>query len=188
MTCIVGIADGKNVWIGGDSAAVDNRYALRIKADQKVFHNGDFIFGFTSSFRMGQLIRFSFNPPVHQSGIDICQYIITDFIDALRECLKDGGYAQKHSEQEKAGTFLIGYRGRLFLIDDDYQVAESATMYNACGCGDHIALGAMYSTADQPPEERIITALKAAEQFSAGVRAPFHIVSDISNISSCSNN
>jgi hypothetical protein len=40
-------------------------------------------------------------------------------------------------------------------------------------CGEDIALGAMYACPSLSPEERIRTALEAAEQFSAGVRRPF---------------
>ena len=62
MTCIVGLEHKGKVYIGGDSAGVAG-YSLSVRADQKVFINGNFIFGFTSSFRMGQILRFGFNPP-----------------------------------------------------------------------------------------------------------------------------
>jgi len=37
--------------------------------------------------------------------------------------------------QEAGGTFLVGYRGRLFRVDSDYQVGESVNNYCAVGCG-----------------------------------------------------
>ena len=39
MTCIVGIADGAKVWIGGDSAGVAG-WSLTVRADEKVFAVG----------------------------------------------------------------------------------------------------------------------------------------------------
>lgn len=174
MTCIVGLIDNGNVYVGGDSAGVAG-YGLTVRADEKVFINGEFIMGFTSSFRMGQLLRYSLKPPKYHPDVDITEYMVTDFIDAVRKCLTDGGYAEKKNEQEKAGTFLVGFMGKLFKIDSDYQVGVPSLPFDACGCGEDIALGSMYSNSSLDPIERITQALEAAEQFSAGVRRPFVI-------------
>ena len=172
MTCIVGLVHENTVLIGGDSAGVAG-LSLTIRADEKVFTNGDFIMGFTSSFRMGQLLRYSLKPPVYHPDVDLVNYIVTDFINAVRECLKGGGYAKKDKDEETAGTFLIGFKGKLFKIDSDYQVGIPVLSFDACGCGEDIALGAMYANYTLPPIGRITQALEAAEQFSAGVRRPF---------------
>ena len=174
MTCIVGLLDNNNVYMGGDSAGIGG-YSLQIRKDEKVFINGEFIFGFTSSFRMGQLLRYSLVPPKRYPDIDVYSFMVKDFIDAVRKCLKDGGYAKKDKEEESGGTFLVGYQGRLFEIDNDYQVAEVLQNYASCGCGLDLALGSLYSTEDKKPEERVTMALQAAEKFSAGVRSPFNI-------------
>ena len=172
MTCIVGLLDKGKVYIGGDSAGVAG-YGLTVRADEKVFINGDFVMGFTSSFRMGQLLRYSLKPPKYHPDIDLIEYMVTDFIEAIRKCLKDGGFAEKKDEKEKAGTFLVGFNGKLFKIDSDYQVGIPTQAFDACGCGEDIALGSMYSNSSLPPIDRITQALEAAEQFSAGVRRPF---------------
>lgn len=177
MTCIVGLAANGKVYIGGDSAGVDGRLALRQRADKKVFRNGDFIMGFTTSFRMGQLLAHSLTLPRRHPTDDVYAYMVKDFVNAVRDCLKSGGYAETHNGVESGGTFLVGYAGRLFSIQDDFQVAESIDGYDACGCGDLIALGSMSATEGKEPEERITAALGAAERLSGGVRAPFHIES-----------
>jgi len=172
MTCIVGLVQDNRVYIGGDSAGVAG-YGLTVRADEKVFVNGDFIMGFTSSFRMGQLLRYSLKPPKYHPDIDLTEYMVTDFINAVRECLKTGGYAKKDKEEETAGTFLVGFRGKLFKIDSDYQVGIPMQMFDACGCGEKIALGAMFANSSLSPIERVTQSLEVAEQFSAGVRRPF---------------
>jgi hypothetical protein len=174
MTCIVGLIDKGTIYMGGDSAGVGG-YSLMIRADSKVFRNGDFIMGFTSSFRMGDLLRYKFSPPLHDPKMDVRAYMATAFVDAVRQCFKDGGYAQKDKDQEAGGMFLVGYKGRLFYIGEDYQVGESLCGYDAVGCGLDIARGALFATQGRDPEERIMTALRAAEMFSAGVRGPFHL-------------
>jgi ATP-dependent protease HslVU (ClpYQ) peptidase subunit len=176
MTCIVGIVKNGNVYIGGDSAGVDGRYSLVVRADRKVFRNDPFVMGFTSSFRMGQLLAFGFSPPAPRSGVDVMEYMVTDFIDAVRSRMKAGGYARTKDSVEEGGTFLVGYKGRLFHIQDDFQVGESTQGFDACGCGDQLALGSLRSTREwNDSRARVTEALATAEAFSAGVRGPFFI-------------
>lgn len=172
MTCIVGLIDNRNVYIGGDSAGIGG-YSLTIRADEKVFINSGFIMGFTTSFRMGQLLRYSLKPPIYHPDVDLFQYMVTDFVNSIRDCLKNGGYAGREKETEFAGTFLVGFKGRLFKIDSDYQVGEPLQCFDSCGCGEDVARGAMFANTNLNPEERIKQALEAAETFSAGVRRPF---------------
>lgn len=174
MTCIVGLIDGGKVYMGADSAGVA-KTVLRVRADHKVFTRDDFIMGFTTSFRMGQLLRYKLRIPAFPKGIDTFEYMVTIFVEAVRKCLKDGGFAQKKDETETAGTFLVGYRGRLFCVDSDYQVAETLLPYAATGCGEDIALGVLFANGGLKPKERILQSLEAAQQFSAGVREPFLI-------------
>jgi ATP-dependent protease HslVU (ClpYQ) peptidase subunit len=174
MTCIVAIVENGEVHIGGDSAGVGG-YSITVRADRKVFRNGPFVMGFTTSFRMGQLLAHSLKAPRRHPEDDVYAFMVTDFINAVRTCLKDGGYASKENETEAGGTFLVGYAGRLFTIYDDYQVGESVDGYVAVGCGQDLALGSLHSTVGQAPADRVRIALEAAEHFSAGVCGPFHM-------------
>ena len=178
MTCIVGVVgkDGK-ITMGGDSAGIGG-VALTIRRDRKVFKNEDIIMGFTSSFRMGQLLRWKFKQPVHPSDIETEAYMHLYFIDAIRECFKIGGYARIENNREDGGIFLVGYQGRLFEIEGDFQIGESEDNFAACGCGYHLALGSLTTTANYQinPVDRLTLALTAAERYSAGVRRPFHII------------
>lgn len=191
MTCIVGLRHGGKVTIGGDSAGVAG-YGLSVRADEKVFTRKDSLeeewaFGYTSSFRMGQLIRFNLTlPEVRPKGDGLFEFMATRFVDAVRTCLKAGGYATKDSEAEHGGTFLVGFRGRLFLIGGDYQVGEPVDDFLAVGCGEDVALGAMHASleihrhehGEEPliAEDHVLRSLRAAERWNAGVRAPFRVV------------
>jgi len=176
MTAIAGLVQDGNVYIGGDSASV-NGIDVIVRKDTKVFRVQDFIIGHTSSFRMGQLLRFSFNPPQHDSKVDTYEYMCTLFVSALRECFKNGGYAHIENNVESGGNFLVGYKGRLFYIDNDFQVGESIFDYNAVGCGMYYILGSLYSSERLgivDPLTRIKLALESAVEFSGGVRPPFN--------------
>ncbi len=174
MTCIVGLVDGDGtIYMGGDSAGVGG-YALTVVKAPKVFRNCAYLIGFTASFRMGQLLEYAFSPPTFD-GYCLERFMVTTFVDALRDCFKQGGYAQKNNEVESGGTFLIGCYGRLFTIHSDYQVTEALCGYDAVGSGCDLALGALHATRDLhlPPARRIERALEAAQAHNIGVRGPF---------------
>ncbi len=177
MTCIVGIKkDSGEVIIGADSAGVGG-LDLRVRAPHsKLIRNGGLLMGCTTSFRMIDLLRHHFTAPGVYEDQKPIDYIVKSVIPAIRTCFKDGGFASKESERERGGTFLIGFRGELFTIYDDYQVAQSADNFAACGCGEAYAIGSLYSTHgldNQQPIDRLSLALQAAETYSAGVRGPF---------------
>jgi hypothetical protein len=93
--------------------------------------------------------------------------------------MKNGGYATIKDGVEFGGTFLVGFKGRLFRIADDFQVGESEHGFDACGSGEDVALGSLFSTrllTARSAQERLEEALRAAETFNAGVRGPFHFV------------
>jgi ATP-dependent protease HslVU (ClpYQ) peptidase subunit len=177
LTAIVGIAKDGVVHLGGDSAGVAG-YMVHIRADTKVFANGPYVFGFTTSYRMGQLIRWAWTPPEPPSS-DLDRFMATTFIDGVRDCLKTGGWATKENEREEGGVFLVGVAGRLFRVDSDYQVGESADGFDAVGSGDELALGALHATAGSRlgPRKRLEVALNAAEHFNGNVAGPFAYVS-----------
>lgn len=175
MTAIAGVVHKGRVYIGGDSAGVGG-WDLQIRADAKVFTNGPMVMGFTTSFRMGQVLRYAFTPPPFPEHGDVDHYMVLDFINAVRKALKDAGFATTENGAEQGGTFLVGFKGRLYRIEADYQVGIPADDYTAVGAGDNQALGVLYATEDMEPKKRIKLALSAAEHFSAAVRGPFHIV------------
>lgn len=171
MTAIVGLVHNGAVHIGGDSAGVGPGWSSTVRADAKVFRNGPYLMGFTDSFRMGQLLRYALDAP--KPGRDLERHMATTFVDAVRKTLVDGGWIWRDNGRELGGTFLVGVAGRLFVVHGDFQVGEPADGYAAVGCGQDIALGALYASAGQPPARRVRAALEAAAHFSAGVRAPF---------------
>jgi hypothetical protein len=171
MTAVAGLIHGGRVHIGADSAGVAGR-SLTVRADQKVFTIGRYVLGFTDSFRMGQLLRYCLIPPPPEG--DLPRFMATVFVDTVRDCLKAGGSASRHNEQESGGHFLVGVHGRLFRIGSDYQVGEAADGFDAVGCGSELCLGALHATRrDGSPRRRLRIALEAAERFNAGVRGPF---------------
>lgn len=177
MTAIVGLIHNGRVLLGCDSSG-SNGWTVCTRADTKAFTSGRYVMGFTDSFRMGQILRWSFDPPQPPGNGQLERFMCTTWTDALRQALKDGGWAKKEAEQEVGGCFLVGVSGRLFRVDSDYQVGEVVGGYDAIGSGEQPALGALAATAGLKwgPKRRMRAALEAAEQHIVSVRGPFHYV------------
>lgn len=182
MTCIAGIVKNGIVYIGGDSAGIAGD-SLRHRKDEKVFllkNNIDnMAFGFTTSFRMGQLLRYGFKAPDHPKSMNDMEYLCTLFIDAVRNRFKNGGWLERRNDMECGGTFLMGYRGKLYYIGSDFQVGETNNSFDSVGSGREVAIGALHilSSIDSfTVEDKIIKSLEAAEQYNSAVSGPFKIV------------
>ncbi|MDX2273375.1 MAG: hypothetical protein NW237_15685 [Cyanobacteriota bacterium] len=180
MTCIVGWADpqGQRVCIGGDSAAMSG-LNLMVRADEKVFRNGEMLFGCTTSFRMTQLLRFSLRIPSQPVEKGDYEFLCTDVVDAIRACLKVGGFARLENGVERGGSFIIGYRGHIYAEEDDFQVAQPQQPFYAVGCGESFAYGACWILREDgllSLAEKVKRALEVAHQCNGGVRPPYVVL------------
>ena len=180
MTCIVAIAQNGFVYMASDHAASDDKTGwILARKEPKVFKVGQYGIAFTDSFRMGQILQYSWVPPKYtptktNSGLD--KFMRTKFIDSVKVAFKDNGYGTigQNSEEDTGGIFIVGVCGRIFTIDEDFHVGENIVNYMAEGSGGHIALGALYATKNQKnPRVRLKTALEAATEFNMSVSAPY---------------
>lgn len=180
MTCIVAYKTKTHIFMGADSIG-SNGYSQQVRKDSKVFiKDGKMIIGFTSSFRMGQLIKWKLELPEHKRDVSVEKYMCTDFIDAVTECFAKNGFAEIHDNRESGGTFLVGYKGRIFEVCNDYQVGERIGKASACGSGTQTALGAMHALLKSPyeydPQYMVATSLKVAGELIVSVGGPYKVL------------
>lgn len=177
MTCIAGlVADGR-IWLGADSMATAGA-TVYDQAALKIFRRDQMLIGVSGSPRVNQLLRHGLALEPCEDFTRLDRYMACDFVNAVRECLKKGGYAKKTDEQETFDSvLLVGLGGCLFAIFGDYQVHRDARNFMAIGSGMHEARGSLFATASMrlSPAVRIRRALQAAAAFDAHVRAPFVI-------------
>ncbi len=180
MTCIVGFIepDRNRVWIGGDSAGSTESF-ITDRADEKVFHNGGYFFGFSGSFRRGQVLRYAFNPPVPtpsdvKSGM--MKFLCTTFVEEWRSALVR---ACCSSSEDHHGTIIGAYQSFLFRVDTDFQIAISREGIAGCGTGMCEAMAVLHATAADaalPPFDRMTLALSTSAYYNPTVRGPFTIL------------
>lgn len=179
MTIIVGYVDRdlKKMYMFGDSQGTNTWFQSKERSDDKIFRKGDMLFGFTSSYRMGQLLKYKLDIPMHPEGMSDLHYIHTLFLDSIISCFENNGYQHKSNEVKTGGTFLFGYHGEIFKVQNDYQIERTPEPYNTCGCGEDLAMGALniiinYIKNKSPykytPLEIGTAAIETAIKYSAG--------------------
>lgn len=172
MTCIVGLRHPGGVTIGGDSGGFSG-WDVTVRSDTKVFVRGPYLIGFTTSYRMGQILRYA---PLPDPTPNLHEFLCTDFVDALRAALRTGGFLESDKGRDSGGTFLLGVQGRLFEVSEDFQIGEPEDGFAACGCGWQYAVATLALLPKRlSPAKRVEQALQLAERFNAGVRGPFVI-------------
>ena len=176
MTCIIGLLDKDFCYIGGDTFA-SNSYTGYNCNRSKVFKVDDFIIGGTTSFRMLDLLEFSFKPRKPYPDEDMNKYMRTDFISEVRSCLAKGGFKEVNNFVESGGTFLVGYKNFLWNVQDDFSIINRFP-YGSVGCGHEVAEGSLFTSAkfNALPEDMINMALDAASNYMVGVKGPYTIL------------
>lgn len=190
MTCVVGVEYEENgerkVLLAADAAST-NEYTTQVVRGPKVFRVNELLIGFTTSFRMGQLLQYRLAhhlPNRLYQHLDPMEHIIVNVIPAIMDAMDEGRYLKTEDQRAEAGTYLIGFAGRLFEVSDGFGVCEWEDGYGAIGSGYQIALGAMFAV--NPPDIRKASfgeatkmayeGLSAAVRFSGSCSRPFSII------------
>lgn len=158
--------------MGGDSCGSDYYSWVHVQ-NPKVFLVDRFLIGCCGSFRMIDLLRFSLKVDEQPSDQSDDAYIRTTFVTTLRKLLKDNGFMDGDG-RDRGGNFLLGYRGNLYEIQDDFSVLNAPQWGHAVGSGEQPARGSLYTTKDDwDCYARLRKALEAAEATTPSVRGPF---------------
>lgn len=186
MTIILGGFEKDFIYMAGDRSAVGGDGSITSRRRSKVFslpvrianteRTEDMLLGYTDSFRMGDLLRFF--DPVAPYQMDPYQYLVRYFVNGLREQFKAAGFNRQQSEGEEAtGQILVAFRGSLFTIESDFQIAEDYGNFTAIGSASDFALGMAEGLlrTELPITTVMLDALDFAQRRHAYVRKPFDL-------------
>lgn len=180
MTSVIGYAANGHVWIAGDSC-VGNDNDQFVTLNKKVFRVGELLIGCSGSLRRWQLLQYELALSPDDDGGDPERYIVTVVVEAIRRLFADRAAAIIEDGMEYGGTFIIGYRGHLYEMDNNYQVLERTSQTAAIGTGGPYALGAFHGMIDTIPGVNIplllTRALEISARFASCVAPPFVVES-----------
>ena len=175
MTCIVGMISNDKIYMGADSCTTVGALTFT-KSEPKIFEKRGYLFGTAGSTRVSQVVHYLFNPP---EGNPTHVFMLEKLVSALKKCLKDNDIVI--NEKENQFQMLVGVYGKLFLINDGFDVFQPSCGYIAAGNGRSVALGALHAVINNnlcsDPEKILQYALTASAELNDGVSAPFDIKS-----------
>ncbi len=172
MSLVVAIAQEGQVFMACDSYSTSEDGDIKRRHDMKMYMNGKYLIGFTGSARTGQI----FKPKYWKPPKDIYE-----FPDAMREQVVAKGCLSANNTDigmdVMLSNFIIGFKGRVYEILVDFQLAEPEENYSALGSGKTYALGSLFTTkfsSTIPIEDRLEIAMKAGVYFCDSVGGTIH--------------
>ena len=180
MTCVVAIVDeDKNIHMGSDGLASDS-HSQTIITDPKFFFVGEMLIGFAGSFRSAQVLQYQAFLPDRTELQEDLEYLIGSFIPAVRDVFAANGLYNVHDGAEIfEGEFLIGYRGKIYKMQNDFSLIHAVDDFAAIGAGGEVGNAVMYATNQMQLTcyERLALALESSAYQISTVKAPFHYIS-----------
>jgi ATP-dependent protease HslVU (ClpYQ) peptidase subunit len=184
MTCIVGLVHDNEVYMGCDSRVGIYDTDILPCNIEKIFWNDDFLIGVCGMARVGDVLRYCFEPPARftpgSKSISIMRYLCSSFVGKMKKSMDDAGISSVEEDNVNYlpgdSCLLIGYEGKLYRISGGYSVTEIPDFF-AIGSGADYALGSLETSKNLsiPPENRIKTALECACKYNSGCAGPFII-------------
>lgn len=181
MSVVVGIEHGAEVWMAADSLVSDGEIIFETNEPPKLFEWNGILLGAVGSFRVGNVLHESFEPPQLKANEEPMSYMMRKFIPALCAVFEEYDIDTKPKvvahgfELQYDWSIMVGLctasGGRIYVVDDDLSVARCADNYAFIGTGGEVAAGALFATTNYKlkPETRIERAVAAACKHVASV-------------------
>jgi hypothetical protein len=162
VTCIVGIEHADGVTIGADSASSNGWIRTSHEPTRRSSGSVTYLIGFTSSWRMGQLLRYQLD--VAAAGHLGPGPLDGDAVHRRRAGDVEGRRVRHctTTAPSMAARSSSACCGRLYSVFDDYQVGHAAEGHDAVGSGGALALGSLHTTRSGLIRSRARAALEAA--------------------------
>lgn len=181
MTVICGIEAGGKVYLGGDSYCGSGD-GVDLCDTPKVFKVGPLGIGICGSIRCEQLFVKTLKKRIKDNKKITREWLQDALTNAVREDLsKKGSTEDKFGRQMMPdnSSFLIAFKGELYVFEDDFSLWRSPRGYMAIGAGEAFAKGALEVLAKDnslSPAEKLQKALDASVNLCCLVKPPFTII------------
>lgn len=144
MTCVlalkyIDVDTNKPVIVLAADKMGSNGNVKRVYTKPKIFKNGDFYIGYTTSFYMGQLLQHTWIPPEKELNQSDDEYLFRDVIKSLHRMFENNDF---DFDAKGEGTFILVYKDRIFEVFSDMSLLEVDT-FASVGCGSEVMQGAI---------------------------------------------
>lgn len=175
MSCVVGIADGKNVWMGCDSAITAGSEKSQVEVD-KIIRRGKMLIGWAGGVWAGQRLKFEFKRLPNRKGTPADEYVY-HIVKRIKKILNGDALAEVQ--------LLIGFEDWLYTTDSMWAMTPvkpqgdrpDHPLYYSIGIAEDTVMSSFRHIYDEhgllDPPLIIEMVLKEAECRHEGVRPPY---------------
>ena len=197
MTLIIGYINKKDnkLYMGCDSSLFyshnnsimtkSNKWPKVFKTIVNINNSKDYyemLIGTCGYPRINQLLRYSLIIPEIDIDEDINRWLISKFIPSVRNCFIKEGYTDSDNTEINNGSkFMVGFKDRLFIIEQNFQITEIENNYCTMGGGSSTAfpilksIDSILNINKINVKDRIIKTFKLTEEMYTCCRPPYYI-------------
>lgn len=179
MTIGLAETDGSELIFAADSAGTDGDEIHTIDTS-KVFARDGYLFAYSGSYRIGQILRHCVELPEVPVAGDVERFLVREVGPAVRSAVEaEGAAAPGQKVLGEKTSILIGVRGQIWCMLPDLTVIPEGP-FGAIGSGRlraYAALHALRAAGFGPARHRIELALEATAAYTSSVRPPWQFVS-----------
>lgn len=180
MTAILGYADGKTVWMAGDSFVGNGSWDRFTLTTRKVVRRDGFLIGVSGLLKPLIATETVFQPPARPENLTDDQYMFSVFYRELKTLLDQ--YESPLKEDDDTTSLLVGYRGRLYKIGYEGAVYSPREQIISIGSGGDYAQGAFMalrsifrSDGEKTIESIMLDAMEVTVKSTYSVAPPFYV-------------
>jgi hypothetical protein len=157
VTLIIAVKTSDGVIIQGDKNGFSGWGEVSRRHDAKVFIKGAWGIGFTTSYRMGQILRDKLTGDIAKGGMEAAAFAL---VEEARAELEKNHYSKLENNQAEGGTWIATEGSHIICIQDDYAYNVVADDYCCVGCGARYASAIMEYTKKEDALTRLDAAYK----------------------------
>lgn len=179
MTAILAYSDGVNVWIAGDGFCGDELKKDICKNPKTYVINGQLAVGISGFIRQEMILQKVLKTQAPKKITE--EWLLFCLPDLLQEAMDSRNALVEKDGQRTAGdsSYILGLLGKIYYLDNDFGVWETAKNIASVGSGREYCLGALSAmpkeALDSDPEGCLVKALGIASEWSPWVNPPFTI-------------
>ena len=182
MTCILATISKGKVHMIGDMCGSNGFTHKNYTKNVKVFKNGDFLVGYTTCYRMGQILEYSWETPTKSLDYSDDVYLYKHVVNSLKTAFDTNSFGHKKGKSFSGGNFLLGWKGRILEVQDNLSILEHE-YFASVGCGEYFANASMATQMElgvneDNPELFLSTALKVTSGLVTGVSSAYSYIQE----------
>ena len=153
MTTLTGYQGDDFVCLVADSQITEDNLKTISTGTPKIITRGKYLLGIVGDSRPGDILTYTWKPPLYKAGDDPIQHMGTKVIPSIISAFNEGNYSWNATDKDGGFDYLLAFGGNLFHIACDMSFIKSDHNFYGLGTGGQIALGYLWARREVAPSQ-----------------------------------